>query len=214
MKNLSRKEREYNRRREEILESALSVFSEKGFYGATMVQISQASEYPLGTIYKFFSGKEQIFHDMVIERGNRLGKILYEISKNKAHSAEQRISGCLMATARFLKNNKEFIRVYISLRSSIDVVLVPELNRNINKMHEHMVMLYTNLFQECVDTGVFKAYPPKDMASLFSGIIFTSVWPWLSESPWLSDTDEDQDAIEARVKNAFDIFMNGISVNE
>jgi AcrR family transcriptional regulator len=203
LKQLSRKEREQKRRQQEILEAALTVFAEKGFFGATMAEISQISEYPLGTIYKFFSGKEQIFHDMVVQKGYRLGNILYKKSLLTELSPKDRIRECIVATAKYLQNNKDFIRVYVSLRSSIDVVLVPELNRNINNMHEKMVNLYTNLFQEGIDAGQYKNYKAYDMAVLLSGIMFTSVWPWLN------DTEEETDNIEKRVETGLDIFSNG-----
>ncbi len=48
MTELTRKEREKKRKRDEILEASLSVFVQKGYHGATMAEISQASEYPPG----------------------------------------------------------------------------------------------------------------------------------------------------------------------
>ena len=86
MEPLSRKEREKKRKREEILAAALSVFAQKGYHGATMAEISQVSEYPLGTIYKFFQGKERIYHEMVMETGVALGDILLDIIKKNEGS--------------------------------------------------------------------------------------------------------------------------------
>jgi DNA-binding transcriptional regulator YbjK len=58
---LSRKEREFFWRRQEILESALELFSEKGFHNITMHDIAKKSEFAVGTIYKFFSNKEELY---------------------------------------------------------------------------------------------------------------------------------------------------------
>ena len=200
----SRKEREYKRRREEILEASLSVFAARGFYGTTMAQISQHSEYPLGTIYKYFSGKEQIFHDMVMDRGVRLGRLIADAASRKDLSPKERVYECLMANARFLKCNKEFVRVYISLRSSIDMILAPEFSADINHMHDVMVATYTDLFQEGVEKGEFRAYPAEDLSSLFYGVIFSSIWPWVSENKATYD-------IEAWLNRAFELLTNGFS---
>lgn len=204
---LSRKEREYKRRREEILAAALSVFAERGYYGTTMAQISQKSEYPLGTIYKFFSGKEQVFHDMVMDRGARLGRLIAEAAARKDLAPKERAYACLMVNARFLRDNKEFVRVYISLRSSIDMILSPELSADINHMHELMVETYTKIFQEGVEKGEFRPYPAEDLASLFYGVIFSSIWPWVSENRETYD-------IEAWLNRAFELLTNGFCVSE
>lgn len=204
---LSRKDREHKRRRGEILEAALSVFAENGFYGTTMAVISQASEYPLGTIYKYFSGKEQIFHDMVMDRGTRLGLLIAEAAGRRDLSPKDRVHACLMANARFLRNNKDFIRVYISLRSSVDTILSPELNADINRLHERMLSTYADIFKEGVATGAFRPYPAEDLASLFYGVIFSSIWPWVSG-------DKETYDIEAWLNRAFKLLIDGFCVSE
>lgn len=204
---LTRKEREHKRRRQEILDAALGVFARKGYYGATMAQISQTSEYPLGTIYKYFNGKEQIFHDMVMDRGIQLGRLINEAAERTDLGPAERAYECLMANAKFLKGNKDFVRVYISLRSSIDTILSPELQGNINRIHQKMVDLYTELFQEGVDKGVFKPFPAEDLSSLFFGVIFSSIWPWVSENKETYD-------IEAWLKRVFELLTGGVLVGQ
>ena len=200
---LSRKEREHKRRRKEILDAALGIFAQKGYYGATMAQISQTSEYPLGTIYKYFSGKEQIFHDMVMDQGRQLGHLIQEAAERKDLGPKERAYACLMANARFLKESKDFVRVYISLRSSVDSILSPELQANINRIHQKMVNIYTDIFQEGVDAGVFKPYPAEDLSSLFFGVIFSSIWPWVSENRESYD-------IEGWLQRVFEILTDGV----
>ena len=47
---LSRREREKIRHKEEILEAALMLFSEKGFQNVSMQEIAKASEFGIGTL--------------------------------------------------------------------------------------------------------------------------------------------------------------------
>lgn len=204
---LSRKEREHKRRREEILEAALSVFAERGYYGTTMAQISQRSEYPLGTIYKYFSGKEQIFHDMVMDRGFRLGRLIAEAASRKDLPPKERAYACLMANATFLRSNQAFVRVYISLRSSVDMILSPEFSADINRMHDRMLAIYTEIFQEGVEKGAFRPYPAEDLSMLFYGVIFSAIWPWVSGNREAYD-------IEAWLNRAFELLTKGFCVSE
>lgn len=58
---LSRKERERQSRREEMLNAAKQVFAERGYAEATLNEIAQRAEFGKGTIYNYFpDGKEQI----------------------------------------------------------------------------------------------------------------------------------------------------------
>jgi AcrR family transcriptional regulator len=47
--------------KEQILQAALSVFSKKGYAGATMAEIAQEAGVNVATIYRHFEGKRQLF---------------------------------------------------------------------------------------------------------------------------------------------------------
>ena len=199
----SRREREQQRKREEILEAALSVFAQKGYHGATMAQISQSSEYPLGTIYNFFPGKEQIYQELVLGKGRELGQILLDITGDEALSPMERIRKSMVGNAGFFVRNKEFIRIYIAGKSHVDAPLLTNFHKSVNKMHDKMIELYSDLFQKGIDAGEFMAYPSREMAALFSGIVNASIWVWL--------TEKEADAeLANRLERAFTIFIGGI----
>ncbi len=206
MATISRKERDDQRRRQEILNTALSIFAAKGFHGTTMAQISQESQYPLGTIYKYFSGKQQMYHDLVLHKVQELGLIFLEISKEKETTARQKLLDSLFAKARFYQSNDEVIRIYISERSNIDAVLMPKLNQKVNKMHQKMVDLFQAIFEQGIRDGEFKAYPAKEIAIVFSDIAHSASWATLFR-------EEDEEALQQRLKMIFEMFTQGVSIN-
>lgn len=59
-----RKERQKNEMREAILSAALRLFSDKGFETVTMRNIADEIEYSVGTIYLYFSDKDEIFYEL------------------------------------------------------------------------------------------------------------------------------------------------------
>jgi AcrR family transcriptional regulator len=73
-----RKEREKERRREEILDAAQRVFVEKGLTTATVDDIAIAAELSKGTLYLYFESKEDIYIALMM-RGLRL---LYSMFNN------------------------------------------------------------------------------------------------------------------------------------
>ena len=86
---LSRKDREYNRHRGEILEVALDLFSEKGLYAVTMVDIAKESEFSVGTTYKFFKNKEDIYKTLIIEKVSEFHIILNNAIATKETEIEK-----------------------------------------------------------------------------------------------------------------------------
>jgi TetR/AcrR family transcriptional regulator len=200
-KNLTRKERDDLRKRKEILEAASEIFASRGFHSTTMAQISKASQYPLGTIYKFFPGKKEMYHDLVINRVRDLGHILTQIRETPELSVQEKLMACLRAQADFYKANQEVVKIYISERSNIDAVAMPQLNEKVNGFHERMVLLFQELFERGIAAGEFKPYPSRDMAELYADIVHSAAWASLFR--------EDDDTRE-RLGMIFDMFTNGI----
>ena len=200
---ISRKERDDKRRRREILDTAMSIFASQGFHGTTMARISQVSQYPLGTIYKYFFSKKQIYNDLVMEKIHDLGKIFLEISKKEDLAPCFKLRESLFAMAEFYKMNNEFIRIYISQRSTIDAVAMPRLNADANKMHHKMVSLFENIFEQGLAIGEFKPYSAKNMAVLFSDIAHSASWSSLF-------MDENEHETEKRLDMIFEMFIHGV----
>ena len=61
-----RKQREKLQHRREILSVALRLFADKGFYNVTMHEIAAAAEFATGTLYNFFSSKEDLFFELLV----------------------------------------------------------------------------------------------------------------------------------------------------
>jgi len=203
MGTLTRKERDDLRKRREILEAALEIFAARGFHSTTMAQISKVSQYPLGTIYKYFPGKKEMYHDLVINRVHDLGQILFEISQDRETGVSAKLKASLFAQAAFYKANRDVVRIYISERSNIDAVAMPRLNRKVNKLHEKMVCLFQGIFDQGIAQGEFKPYPSRDMAALFSDIVHSAAWASLFRN-------EDEAGLTKRLSMIFDMFTNGI----
>lgn len=60
MSNLSRKERNFIEREQELVEISLQIMSEDGFAGLTMDKLTARSDYSKGTIYNHFKCKEDV----------------------------------------------------------------------------------------------------------------------------------------------------------
>ena len=64
---LSRRERELQRHRREVLEAALNLFSHEGFERTTMAEIAEQAEFAVGTLYKLFKDKQALYRALILD---------------------------------------------------------------------------------------------------------------------------------------------------
>ena len=62
----TRRERERDRHREEILDAALRVLSSRGMDGLTIEAVAREAEFAVGSIYRHFSSKEEMVESLFV----------------------------------------------------------------------------------------------------------------------------------------------------
>jgi len=112
-KQLSRKQRERFRHRQEILDTALMLFSERGFHNVSMQQIAEASEFAVGTLYNFFESKDTLFGELTSSCGERIVGTLVAILDAPGTEVE-RLTSFIRNMPTLLEEQAEFIKLYVS----------------------------------------------------------------------------------------------------
>ena len=67
------------RTRERLLDAAARTFARKGYAGATVEEIAEAAGYTIGALYAHFSGKQELFLELMSSRANRRRAAVAEI---------------------------------------------------------------------------------------------------------------------------------------
>ncbi len=166
---LSRKEREYNRHRREILEVALELFSKKGLYAVTMVDIAKKSEFSVGTMYKFFKNKEDIYKALVIEKVSEFHILLNNALATKRTEIEK-INLWVEKKFRIFNENKQFMKLYLAEAMGVDSNVKVGLKTEIKKMYEDMLNSVEQLFKQSIQKGIIKNENPHILALTLDGI--------------------------------------------
>ena len=91
----SRREREREAHRREIIAVAEGVFSTNGFDGTTIEMVAKQADFSVGSIYNFFEGKKDLFRQVFLS------------------VAEQRIQSMHEATAPLLDRPWEALRAFV-----------------------------------------------------------------------------------------------------
>lgn len=95
-----RREEEKERRREEILDAAELVFSEKGFDAATMDQVARKARVSRALVYVYFKDKTAL-HLAICLRGLKILREMFEAARKKHATGEQQIRAIGKTYMRF-----------------------------------------------------------------------------------------------------------------
>ena len=107
----SRREREYARHRQEILDTAQSLFASHGYFQTTMQMIADRVEFSVGYLYKHFSGKEEIYEEMVAYHMKRLDEMRHEAEALGLSPLEE-IRHTFLLVCNHFNKHRDFMRIF------------------------------------------------------------------------------------------------------
>lgn len=107
---LTRREREKIRKNQEIIEASIKVFSQKGFYETTMLDIAKAVEMGVGTLYQYFKNKDDLYYNAILFKLNEFHHFYQEKLKDK-NSVLETISAMITAWIEYFANNNDFFAI-------------------------------------------------------------------------------------------------------
>lgn len=111
--NLPRREREKIRQRREMLAAALELFSEKGYHNVSMNEIAQRSEFAVGTLYKFFTSKDELYKTLMLDLADRFQSALREALETGDDEIEK-LRNYVKVKGDVFKANLSAIRLFLS----------------------------------------------------------------------------------------------------
>ena len=200
---LSRKKREYKRHRREILEVALDLFSKKGLYAVTMVDIAKESEFAVGTMYKFFKNKEDIYKALVIEKVSEFHILLNNALATKGTGIEK-INLWVKEKFSIFNTNKKFMGLYLAEAMGVDSNVKVGLKTEIKKLYDDMLNSLEQVFKQCVQKGIIIKEDPHILTLTLDGISNTLFFKHI----------ETPDKYEINPETVLNIFYNKIIMNK
>lgn len=101
-------------KRKRILEAATTEFADYGFENTSIQQIAKKAEISVGSVYKYFENKEELFSLVVKESLSSLEKLLlhYFSSKEDVIVKAEKV---LKELLRFSKRHPQLIKLYCSI---------------------------------------------------------------------------------------------------
>ena len=205
-----RKEREKERRRQQIIVAAKRVFSEKGFNKATMEDIAKEAELSPGTLYLYFKNKEELYASLSLRILQFLHIRVAHVNKEQSLTPEQKLDALMEAMYDVYDFDPLIIINMFHLQSSETLKnLSDDLLVEIKELSRKSIGAIATIFKAGIDNGVFKKRHPMALADIFWSL-FSGVVLWEASKKII---DQKKDYLKETLKTAFDIFKDGLLKN-
>ena len=202
-----RKEREKERRRQQIMVAAKRVFSERGFNKATMEDIAQEAELSPGTLYLYFKNKEELYASLSLRILQYLLIRVEHVIDEKDAGPDQKLESLMEAMYDVYEFDPLIIINMFHLQSSETLKnLSPELMEQIKTLSRKSLNSIAKIFRDGVEQGLFIDRHPVAMADTFWAL-FSGVVLWLTSKKII---DEEKDYLKQTLEIAFEIFGRGV----
>jgi len=167
---LSRKKRERLRHKQEILDTALKLFSERGFHNVSMQQIAEASEFAVGTLYNFFESKEALFEELTESCSEKIIGGLVAVLDGPGNEVE-RLTKFIRSLPKLMEEHAEFIRLYVSELGTRSAMLSK--GRDKDKFDAVLNSRLEQLLEAGIRKRIFRQVDPTITAKSISSIMET-----------------------------------------
>ena len=198
-----RKQRELEARRGEILSAAEGLFSKHGFFKTSMAEIAKVAQFAMGTVYRFFKSKEDIYISLVEAKVEELMSLMEE-RVSEANTATEKIQAVIKVKLAFADKNRDFFRIYVSEWSGFEWTIKSALGDRVWKRYLAQIQLVADLVREGIRKAEFRKIDPEDTSLAFHGMLNSTIYVWiLQESPTKS--------LVAKGELLGSLFLNGIA---
>ncbi|MDU9050152.1 MAG: TetR/AcrR family transcriptional regulator [Candidatus Electrothrix sp. Rat3] len=203
-KKLSRREREKQQQRKEMLEAAMQLFAEKGYHNASMQEIAEHAEFAVGTLYKFFKNKEDMYKALITEQADRFHEALGAALEVSQDEIEQ-LRNYIQVKGEVFMHNDSFIRLYFAETRGASFNIKAGLDSELRDLHYQMVQRVAAVFARGMERGRFQRIAePYHLAVALDSLCNAFLTSWL----------EDRDTYPESPDIMLNIFFQGLLVPE
>lgn len=156
-----RRQRERDRRRDDIINTANRLFFQKGFEGVSMEEIANEVELSKSTLYFYFKDKESLYF-AIVNRGIKILKLM--VIEETARCIKKdglEVEAIHRAFNRFIQEHPDYAQAYIYFRSGrLKLSNNETISADAKEALEFTEELITRAVMEtknCMESGVFKS---------------------------------------------------------
>ncbi len=203
-----RKQRERERRRQQIIVAAKRVFSEKGYSKSTMEDIAREAELSPGTLYLYFKNKDELYASLSLRILQYLNIRLEDVKKEKDVEPHKKIAAIKEALFDVYQFDPMILINMFHLQSSETLKnLSSPLLENITELSRNSLTILAAIFKDDTGQDRYASHHPTAMADIVWSL-FTGVVLWEESKRMI---DNEKDFLKQTLDVAFEIFSRGIT---
>ena len=174
-KRAERKEKEKETRRQEILLAATTVFRKNGFVKTTMDLVADESALAVGTLYRYYKSKEELFVALVMNAVILMNDKIKEIAQIE-DTPEKKLHTVWNFFYKFYKENPMYYRTLLFLHDpSFAGAFSGQMYEDLKRFSGISFSNFSRITKECIDSSVLPEGQPREVAdfiwSTFVGLV-------------------------------------------
>ncbi len=199
--NLSRRERLNLQQRDEILETALRLFSEKSYSNVSMQDIAKEAEFGMGTLYKFFNSKEELYRALIVLMAEKWHSAVVQGLEQELDPL-QAIDKCIAIHRELFFQNLPFVHLFFN---GAFFHVTPTSEPDLHKFRDQYLKKLAFIFERGIKAKIFRDGDPYHMALALYGIILTFLFQMNEDPTGFRKGDE--------LSSVRDLFLKGVIRN-
>jgi AcrR family transcriptional regulator len=178
------------KKKTDILNAAIEVFATKGVANAKMNDIAIAANIGKGTIYEYFSSKEDIFSTAFHVFFERMSSDLIRLTQSPLQPSEKLYELIQLSFQTILTENASFAGIMMdfwaeAIRNKNKKI---EDSVHLTELYESMRVIIAQILEEGIEAGEFIPCNIPETASLIMAVLDGLLLQWIME-PNLFDTN-------------------------
>ncbi len=178
---LPRRERQKLAQRQEMLTAALELFSKKGYRNVSMHEIAEKAEFAIGTLYKFFSNKEDLYKALILEKFYMFREALTKAIAEPDDEI-QKLRNYVKAKGEVFRANLPMIRLYFAETHGARFNVMAGFDAEMRQRRSDFMQIIASIFESGMKRNRFKKIAePYQLAVSLDSITNAFLILWLDE---------------------------------
>jgi TetR/AcrR family transcriptional regulator len=191
-KKLSRRERKKLQQRQEILVSALDLFSQKGYHSVSMHEIADRAEFAIGTLYRFFRNKEDLYEALLLDQCEKFDETITRAIEDPGDEIEK-LQKYILIKSQMIHEKHPVVRLFLAERWGVSFNLQKGRDDELHKRYQAFLEKLAEIFESGIKNKRFrKIADPFHLAVALDNFIDTFLL-FCSDAPasysWLGHWD-------------------------
>lgn len=159
------------RRREEILAAATTLFAERGFRATDLQEVADSLGIGKGTVYRYFPSKRELFL-AAADRAMRLTRAHVEGAADRATDPLDRIARAIEAYLEFFDRHSEFVELLIQERAEFRDRKKP----TYFEYRDANVGVWNDLYRSLIAAGRVRDVPVERLTNVSGDLLYGAMF--------------------------------------